>query len=75
MYAGSERDLRIERYVPELTSHQKQNRAGCEYLANPEPSMVMFARSHHVDLAGCFSAVMRHDLASSNGQLNPVAER
>ncbi len=31
--------------------------------------------SHHVDLSGRFSAAMQHDMASTNGYLNPVTER
>ena len=31
--------------------------------------------SHHVDLAGRFSAAMQHDIVSPNGHLNRVTER
>ena len=31
--------------------------------------------SHHVDLAGRLSAAMQHDIASTNGHLDPVMER
>jgi hypothetical protein len=31
--------------------------------------------SHHVDLAGRFSAAIQHDMGLPNGQLNPVTER